>query len=192
VTWQRGRQIVTARRIEEEGPLEDFIAEVRAMDPPVLRVPGTGVFLTANPETLPLALRTNVEHNHALHERVVIVSIETETVPHVEETARVKITDLTPGDDDVTHVTARLGFLDRADVLETLRLAAGQGLEPEVDVEAASYFVSRITIVRTDAPGMRPWRKKLFVAIAHNAADPVAHFGLPQDRTVTMGSRVDL
>ena len=79
-TWQRGREIVTRRRIEEEGPLRAFVDEVR--DDP-RGVPGTAVFLNANPETTPLALRANVEHNHVLHECVLIVSLTTERVPYV-------------------------------------------------------------------------------------------------------------
>ena len=83
ITWQRGRAIVTRNRREEEGPLRDFVDELDAMDPPINRVPGTAVFLNANLETTPLALRANVEHNKVLHESVVVLSIETENVPHV-------------------------------------------------------------------------------------------------------------
>ena len=66
-TWQRGREIVTTRRIDEEGPLREFVEEV-ARSTRRSRVPGTAVFLNANPETTPLALRANVEHNHVLHD----------------------------------------------------------------------------------------------------------------------------
>ena len=76
-TWQRGREIVTRNRNEEEGPLRAFIEEIREMEPPVYRAPRTGIFLNANLETTPLALRANVEHNHTVHACVVIVSIET-------------------------------------------------------------------------------------------------------------------
>ena len=69
VTWQRGREIVTARRFEKEGLLLDFIAGVRADGVP--RVPGTAVFPHPNNQTTPLALRANVAHNHVLHERIV-------------------------------------------------------------------------------------------------------------------------
>src|SRR4029079_13965293 len=74
-TWQRGREIVTRRRVEEEGPLRDFVEHIREADPPISRAPGTAVFLNANPETTPLALRANVEHNHVLHSCVLIVSL---------------------------------------------------------------------------------------------------------------------
>jgi KUP system potassium uptake protein len=190
-TWQRGREIVTANRTEEEGPLREFVEEVRAMEPPVYRAPSSAVFLNANIETTPLALRANVEHNHTIHACVVIMSIETERVPHVPVDERVSIDDLGYRDDGITHVTARYGFMDKIDVPSTLRRVAGD-VEGEFDLDRASYFLSRITIVRTDAPGMSRWRKRLFMAIARNAANPVTLFGLPDDRTVVLSSHIDV
>jgi KUP system potassium uptake protein len=190
-TWQRGREIITRNRTEEEGPLRDFVEEVRALDPPAYRPPRTGVFLNANIETTPLALRANLEHNHVVHACVVILSVETLRVPHVAESERVSIDDLGYRDDGITHVTARFGFQDTIDVPGTLRMAA-ERVEGAIQLDAATYFLSRITIVPTDAPGMRRWRKKLFVVVARNAANPVAYFGLPDERTVVIGSHIEL
>lgn len=191
-TWQRGREIVSTRRLEEEGPLRRFVDEVRVCDPPVARAPGTAVFLNANPETTPLALRANVEHNHVLHECVLIVSLTTERVPYVHIDERLSIDDLGYRDDGITHITGRFGFQDPMDVPELLRLAAKQGIEGDPQLENPSYFVSRISIVPTSRPGMARWRKKLFLAISRNAADPVEIFHLPDDRTVVMGSQIEL
>ncbi len=190
LTWQRGREIVTRNRTEEEGPLRDFVDEVHAMDPPVFRVPGTAVFLSASGETTPLAMRANVEHNHTLHEHAVILSIQTTTAPHVSEAERLTIDDLGYADDGISHITARFGFQDEPNVPATLRLAADTGLERSLDPDVSSYFLSRIGIVPTDAPGMRKWRKRLFVALSRNSANPVEYFGLPPDRTIVMGGNV--
>ena len=190
-TWQRGREIVTKRRIELEGPLRDFVEEIRDSDKPIKRAPRTGIFLDANPDTTPLALRANVEHNCVLHESVVIVAVRTLNVPHVEEDERVTIDDLGYQDDGITHVTARFGFQDDLDVPRTLRRAAKR-LEGDVDFGAVSYFLSRITIIATSEPGMALWRKKLFIAIARNAASPVPYFHLPDDRTIVMSAHVEL
>ena len=190
-TWQRGREIVTKKREELEGPLSDFIEEIRDPKQPISRSPRTGIFLDANPETTPLALRANVEHNCMLHENVVIVSVQTLNVPHLDESERVTVDDLGYTDDGITHVTARFGFQDDLDVPATLR-AAAERLEREADFENVSYFLSRISIIATDAPGMARWRKKLFIAIARNAASPVPYFHLPDDRTVVMASHVEL
>src|SRR4051794_4632007 len=191
-TWQRGRQIVTERRIEEEGPLRAFVDKVHRTDPPVARAPGTGVFLNANPDTTPLALRANVEHNHVLHECVLIVSLTTERVPHVHEDERLTIDDLGYRDDGITHLTGRFGFQDSLNVPELLRLAARIGVEGDPKLEDPTYFVSRITIVPSPRPGMAKWRKKLFLAISRNAANPVEVFHLPDERTVVMGSHIEL
>jgi KUP system potassium uptake protein len=191
-TWQRGRGIVTANRNAEEGPLRDFVEEVRAMQPPVFRVPGTAVFLNANPDTTPLAMRANVEHNHTLHESAVILSLETVSVPHVPPDERLTIDELGYADDGITHISARFGFQDEPDVPATLRLAVAQGLECHIDPDGCSFFLSRITIAETDAPGMARWRKKLFLAISRNSADPVEYFGLDGDRTVIMGAHIEL
>jgi KUP system potassium uptake protein len=192
-TWQRGRNIVTANRTKQEGPLRDFVEEVRHLDPPAYRPPRAGIFLNASAETTPLALRANLEHNNAVHEVVVIVSVITERVPYVDEIQRVTVDDLGYGDDGITHVTARFGFLDDVDVPRTLRQAAKRlEREDQVDLRRASYFLSRITIIPTPAPGMARWRKRLFIAIARNTSNPVAYFGLPDDRTVVMGSHVEL
>jgi KUP system potassium uptake protein len=191
-TWRRGREIVTRNRTEEEGPLQAFVEEVHERDPSIERPPRTAVFLSPSIETTPLALRANVEHNNVLHEHVVIMSIETLKTPHVDVASRLRIDDLGYQDDGITHVTACFGFLDSQDVPKALRHADEKGLERDVDTEHLSYFLSRITIVVTDAPGMRKWRKRLFVALARNAADPVEYFGLPYERTTMMGAHIEI
>ena len=192
-TWRRGRAIVTPNRTALEGPLRAFVDEVNEMDPPVHRVDGVAVFLNANIDTTPLALRANVEHNHALHKTVVILSVVVEKVPHVPDADRLVFDDLGHSDDGITHLTARLGFQDEPDIPRILRQAAAHpdaGEISGIDVEDVSYFLSRISIVRTSAKGMQSWRKRLFLAIAHNAASPVDYFGLPADRCVIMGAHV--
>jgi KUP system potassium uptake protein len=189
-TWQKGREVVTRNRTEEEGALRGFVDEIRAYDPPVYRSPGTAVFLNANKETTPLAMRATVEHSNALHRNVVILSIDTLKVPNVPEDEQVAIDDLGYRDDGISHVVASVGFQDEIDVPRILALAVARGLEGDCDVDRASYYLSRMTIVPTSAPTMRRWRKKLFMAVARNASNPVTYFRLPDDRTVVMGSHV--
>ncbi len=192
LTWQRGRELVTARRAEAEGLLRDFVEEVRTMDPPVYRAPGTAVFLTAGADSTPLALRDNVDHNRVLHECVVIVVVETKRVPHVDPSERVAVDELGYEDDGILQVTVRYGFQDHKNVPQALRQAAAQGLEVDIDVEHATYFVSHMTIVRGSAPGMRRWRKKLFIGLSRASTSPVEYFGLPEQRIVTLGSHIEL
>ena len=191
-TWQRGREIVTKKREELEGPLSSFIEEIRDPEQPISRSPRTGIFLDANPETTPLALRANVEHNCVLHESVVIVSVQTLNVPHVDESERVTVDDLGYRDDGITHIIGHYGFQDPLDVPALLRQAAAKGVEGDPELENPSYFVSRIQIVVTERPGMARWRKRLFLAISRNAANPVEVFHLPDERTIVMGSHIEL
>jgi KUP system potassium uptake protein len=191
-TWQRGREIVTRNRSDEEGPLRDFVAKLRRMRDEVARVPGTAVFLNRQRDTTPLAMHANVKHNHALHEHVVILSIETLPVPHAPIDKQLQISDLGFRDDGISHVTARAGFQDVPDVTAALRAANERGLECPLEIETASYFLSIIELRVTDAPGMARWRKRLFVATANLAADPVEYFRVPRDRTVLMGWHIDV
>jgi KUP system potassium uptake protein len=191
-TWRRGRAIVARKLIEAEGPLRGFVEEIRRLEPPVLRPPRAAVFLHSNPDTTPLALRAEVEHNHSVHEAVVIVLIRTLGEPHVDAADRVTVDDLGYRDDGITHVTARFGFRDVHDVPGALRLASARGLERTVDAERASYFLSRITLIPGDAPGMRPWRKQLFIALSRNQGHQGEYYALPEERTVTMGSLIEL
>ncbi|MGE0066478.1 MAG: potassium transporter Kup [Solirubrobacterales bacterium] len=191
-TWRRGSAKVHEARLAEEGDLRSFVAELHAMDPPAVRVPGTAVYLNVRRETTPLALRAGVEHTRALHESVVIISIETTKAPFVPEPERLVVDPLGFEDDGISHLTARLGFQDTPDVPRLLELAAETGLEADVDVESAVYFLSQVSVTPTATPGMWRWRKRLFVAMARNAASPVDFFHLPRERTVTLGSQIEL
>jgi KUP system potassium uptake protein len=190
-TWQRGRRVVTSNRERIEGPLQDFVNELH--EHPVMCVPGTAVFPHPTKDTVPLALRANVERNHVRHERVVIVSARAATVPYVDLDERLQIDDLGFDDDGIYHVTVRYGFSEPPDIPQALEQARDEGLlAADVDPDDASYFLSRASLRATSAPGMSRWRKLLFVMLAHNAANPAEVFGLPMDRTVVMGTHVDV
>ena len=191
-TWRRGREIVSANRREQEGSLREFVEELYERGLP--RVPGTAVFPHPGKETAPLAFRANVQHNHVLHQGVLIVSAHAANVPHVRPEERFEADDLGHPDDRIHHLSIRFGFSEDPNLPEALREACAAGLleHGTIDVADASYFLSRGPIRRTHAPGMAAWRKVLFLSLARNAADPAAYFGLPADRTVTMGRPVDL
>ena len=191
-TWQRGRELVTRQRQRDEGPLAAFIDQLHAMKPPLHRVPGTAVFLNRGKATAPLALRANVEHNQVLHEHVLIISIETMPVPHVPAAQRIAIDDLGYKDDRIIHVTARFGYMDQASVPALLPLIRKADIESPLDDGDLSYFVSTISLQLGTTPGMSRWRKRLFLATSRLTADAAEHFQLPRERTVIMGSRIEL
>jgi KUP system potassium uptake protein len=191
-TWQRGRELVTRERVRVEGPLPEFIAQLHAMKPPLPRVPGTAVFLNRGKATAPLALRANVEHNEILHAEVLILSVETMPAPHIPEAERLRIDDLGYTDDRITHVTARFGYMDQTNIPGLLPLVRAAGIESSLAEDKLSYFVSRIELVQGHAPGMSRWRKRLFIATSRITADAAEYFRLPRERTVIMGSRIEL
>ncbi len=189
-TWQRGREIVTARRIDLEGPLDRFIQDLH--NDPVRRVPGTAVFPHLSKATTPLALRANVAYNQVLHERVIIVTVKSDNVPHVPPADRLAVDNLGDAKDGIVHLTTCYGFQDDQDIPEILRAARNHAAELDIDPDTAFYFLSRITLERGDDRAMRTWRKRLFIGLAHNAASPAHYFCLPDDRTVVMGFHVEL
>ena len=191
-TWQRGRELVTRQRLHDEGPLRAFIDQLHAMKPPLQRVPSTGVFLNRGKATAPLALRANVEHNQILHEHTLILAMETVPVPHVPAAERLTIDDLGYKDDRIIHVTARFGYMDQTNVPGLLPLIAKAEIESPLDDDKLSYFLSRIELHRGDTPGMSGWRKRLFLATSRVTADAAEYFQLPRERTVIMGSRIEL
>ena len=191
-TWQRGRELVTLERVREEGPLPAFIDQLHAMKPPLHRVPGTAIFLNRGKATAPLAMRANVEHNEILHEHVLILSIETTPAPHVPAEERLQVDDLGYKDDRIIHVTARFGYMDQTNVPGLLPLIRGAAIESPLHDDRLSYFVSRIELVQGNTPGMSRWRKRLFIATSRITADAAEYFRLPRERTVIMGSRIEL
>ena len=191
-TWRRGREIVARNRKAQEGPLADFVEKLRRER--VQRVRGVAVFPHPSKETTPLALRANVAVNEVLHDSVLVVSAKAANVPHVPPADRFTCDHLGDRNDRIQYLCVTFGFSEAPDLPEALLQARAAGLlEPGIsDVENARYFLSRGAIQRTAAPGMVRWRKNLFLFLAHNAADPAAYFRLPRDRTVTLGSAVDL
>lgn len=191
-TWQRGREIVTRARQEAEGPLREFVDGLADHDPPYARVPGTAIFLDRGKETAPLAMRANVEHNHVLHDHVVIMAIQTLPVPRVPDSERTEVDALGYARDGIIHLTAYFGYMETPNVPATLRLLEPSETEGRIAIDGASYYLSKLELVKGSAPTMAAWRKRLFIATSYITADAAEYFRLPLDRTVVMGSRIEV
>ncbi len=155
-------------------------------------VRGTAIFLNRGGETTPLALRANVEHNHVRHEHVVIVAIDIDTIPRVAPDERVSVDALGGGHDGITQVRIRFGYTETTDVPAALATLTATQTEGELDLAGATYFLSKIELRPGDAPELTRWRKRLFVATSHIAADAAEQFQLPRDRVVFIGSHVEV
>jgi KUP system potassium uptake protein len=190
-TWQRGSAIVTHKRETEEGPLQGFVDQL-SRGRGLLRVPGTAVFLSRGNKTAPLALRANVRHNHVLHEHVVIVTIDTSSIPRVTDSERIEIDPLGDAHDGIIHVTARFGYMETPDVPHVLRLLDPARTEGLIAIDDASYFLSKIELTKGAEPTMPAWRRNLFIATSRLSSDGAEFFGLPQERTLIEGSRIEV
>jgi KUP system potassium uptake protein len=191
ITWRKGREILTRNRIAEEGDLETFLNGLCESDDPPKRVPGTVIFLSPSRRQTPLALRAEVEHGHALQQHMLIASVAPIGIAHVDLSDRVAVEWIGRGLFKVAYVTLRVGYRDSVDIPAALASARKRGLlARNLDLEHASYYVSRMSITPTSAPGMARWRKALFVFMARNSTSPLDQFRLPIERTVMMGSRV--
>ena len=189
-TWYRGRQLVIAERFRVEGPLRGFVEELRTKDPPVDRVPGTGVFMNRGKETAPLSMRACVDHLHSLPENAIILSLENLPIPRVGPDDRLEVDDLGYQDDRITFVRAKHGYADQYDVPKLVRQIADAGVECPVDARHASFYLSRVELKAGHGDGMSHWRKRLFLVTALLAAEPADYFKLPRERTVTLGSEI--
>ena len=191
-TWQKGRALVSRQRMLDEGSLRAFIDELHGKKPPLPRVPGIAIFLNRGKDTAPLALRANVKNNHVLHDQVIILAVTTLPDPARAGGSRLEIDDLGYQEDRIYHVTARFGYMDTPAVPPLLPLIRQASPEGQLDDGMVSYFLSTIEVRKGNTPGMSRWRKRLFIATARLTADAAEYFKLPRDRTVIMGSRIEL
>ncbi len=184
-TWRKGRELVL-RGIKQSGlALAPFIASVTAHPPP--RVPGTAIFLTANANAVPSALLHNLKHNKILHERNVLLTVETLEVPFAEYGERTEVTAL---GHEFFRLVIRFGFAEDPDIPAAMERCEAKGMRFEM--MDTTFFVSRETVVATDRPGMPLWRDRLFAFLARNASSATAFFRLPGNRLVELGTQVEI
>lgn len=184
-TWKTGRIVLGQRLRAGTLPLSMFLEEVKQSPPP--RVKGTAIFLAGNPEGTPLALMHNLKHNKVLHEKVVIMNIQTAEAPHVRRADRVRMESLGC---NFFRVIGQFGFMEDPDVPQILEACKKLGMD--IDEEKTTFFLSRETIIATKKPGMLLWREKLFSLMSRNAQSATAFFRLPPNRVVELGMQVEI
>jgi len=184
-TWRRGRELVL-RQLQHGGlALQPFIASIGEYPP--TRVPGTAVFMTANPAAVPHALLHSLKHFKALHARNVLLNVETLEAPYAERAERIEIRDL---GHSFHRVTLRFGFMEDPDVPAALAACAQHGFP--FDMMDTTFFLSRETVIATRRPGMARWRDKLFAFLSRNALPATAFFHIPGNRLVELGTQVEI
>ncbi len=190
LTWERGDRARSAAKARLEGPMDEFIGQVR--DSGVIRLPGVAVFPHSDRNTVPLALRDNVEFNHVLHENTVIMRVISENVPHIRHVDRVIVDDLGDPDDGVVHISYRVGFNDSQNIPKALAEAVGMTEELDFDPVEAKYFVSTLRISDHRSGILPAWQWALFYWLTTVEAPRAAVFHLPPDRVAVLGAAVEL
>ena len=183
-TWATGRRLIRARLAEDAIPLPVFI---RSAAPSLHRVRGTSVFLASAPNVIPSALLHNIKHNQVLHERVVILHVQVEEVPHVGPADRLEIHDAGEG---FFRIVLHYGFMDETDIPADLVRAPGCG--PPFNMMSTSFFLGRQKLIATRRPGMALWREHLFVWLMKNSESAMEFFRLPTNRVVELGSQLEI
>jgi KUP system potassium uptake protein len=184
-TWRRGTRILYDKTRRLETPLDDL---VRALErKPPQRVPGTAVFLTSDPKSAPTALLHSLKHYKVLHERNVILSVETTHTPRVEQAKRVRIEAV---GSTFMRVMVRFGYMETPNIPKALAIARKLGLQ--FDIMATSFFLSRRALRRAPRSGMPRWQDRLFITLARSANDATDYFQIPTDRVVEVGTQVNI
>jgi KUP system potassium uptake protein len=183
-TWATGRQNLIDRLRASTQPLDAFLDHIRSLRP--VRVPGTGIFMTAPNLGTPPMLQHHLEHNQVLHEQVVLLTVLTEDVPFVHPQRRLEVEKLDQG---FYRMLAHYGFMQIPNVPQALRRAKEYGLS--IDPETTTYYIGRETLMPTrNMPTMMAWREKLFAFMSRNAIRATDFYQIPLDRTVELGLRL--
>jgi len=182
-TWRRGSRLLFEKTRRQETPLEALVAMLERKPP--ARVPGTAVFFTSDPKSAPTALLHSLKHYKVLHEKNVILTIETAETPRVDQSERVRIE---PVGETFSRVALRFGFMETPNVPKALAIARKQGWQ--FDIMSTSFFLSRRALKPAAHSGMPRWQDRLFIGLAKSASDATDFFQIPTGRVVEVGTQV--
>ncbi len=182
-TWKKATDLIHAREIQRRVPLAGFLP---ALGPTIQRVPGTAIFLTGDPDSVPTTLLHNLKHNKVLHERLVFIHIRTEDVPRVPDDERTDVDVLEAK--KIFRVTLRYGFREEPDMMKGLQLLARRGLV--FDMQETTFFLGKSTIAKAEKKGLFTWRRELFRRMQKNAPTAAEYFRLPADRVIELGTQI--
>ena len=182
-TWRRGSRLLFEKSRKLEFPLADLVAMLEKRPPQ--RVSGTAVFLTSDPISAPTALMHSLKHYKVLHEKNVILTIETAPTPRIDPSERVKLEEISK---TFSKVTLRFGFMESPNVPKALAIARKLGWQ--FDIMSTSFFLSRRALKPAAHSGMPRWQDHLFIALSRTANDATDYFQIPSGRVVEVGTQV--
>jgi KUP system potassium uptake protein len=185
-TWWRGRRLLAEKRARDAMPLDEFVAALKPDHP--TRIPGTAVFMTRDLEHVPLALLHALKHYKVLHQRVVMMQVETEDVPHVPEEQRLEISEFGKG---FYRIRLRYGFMEQPNVVRALAQCRIGGLR--FNLMETSFIIGREKLrPRPRRTAFWRWRDRLFVVMTNNMLDATEFFRIPPNRVVELGGQIEI
>ncbi|QND70674.1 KUP system potassium uptake protein [Tardiphaga sp. OK246] len=184
-TWRRGSRLLFEKSRKLEFPLADLVAMLEKRPPQ--RVAGTAVFLTSDPQSAPTALMHSLKHYKVLHEKNVILTIETAPTPRIDPSERVRMEEISA---TFSKVTLRFGFMESPNVPKSLAIARKTGWQ--FDIMSTSFFLSRRALKPAAHSGMPRWQDHLFIALSRTANDATDYFQIPTGRVVEVGTQVTI
>src|SRR5215472_13975578 len=184
-TWRRGTRLLYEKTRRQETPLPELVAMLERKPPQ--RVRGTAVFLTSDPNYAPTALMHSLKHYKVLHEKNVILTIETANTPRVDPAERVRIE---PVSDTFTRLRLKFGFMETPNVPRALAIARKLGWS--FDIMSTSFFLSRRALKPAVHSGMPRWQDRLFIMLTRIANDATDYFQIPTGRVVEVGTQVTI
>ena len=182
-TWRRGSRLLVMKTRKLEIPLDTLVSSLERKPP--IRVPGTAVFLTGDPGFAPTALMHSLKHYKVLHEKNVILTVETADTPRVNPAERVRIE---PVGETFLRVVLRFGFMEQPNVPKALAIARRSGWT--FDIMSTSFFLSRRLLKPAAKSGMPRWQDRLFISLTRTANDATDYFQIPTGRVVEVGTQV--
>jgi KUP system potassium uptake protein len=183
-TWRHGRTVLRERLRESEKPVKPFIDGLRGSG--LVRVKGTGVFLTGNQDAMPPALVRMTRHTKVLHKSVLLLTVVLEDVARVRDAERIELSELGSG---VYRAVAHYGFMEEVDVPAVMDMLRKLGFEH--DPEETTYFLGRERLVAPPGTkGFHHWRPRLFAWMAQNSQPAPAFFRIPPERVVEVGAQI--
>lgn len=182
-TWRKGSRILFEKSHKQEIPLEELVSMLEKKPPQ--RVPGTAVFLTSNATLAPTALMHSLKHYKVLHEKNVILTVESARTPRVSRDERVRMEQV---GETFVRVTLRFGFMESPNIPRALAIARKLGWQ--FDIMATSFFLSRRALKPAAQSSMPLWQDRLFIAMSRSANDATDYFQIPTGRVVEIGTQV--
>jgi KUP system potassium uptake protein len=184
-TWHHGSRLLFEKTRKMETSLDALVGMLEKKPP--IRVPGTAVFFSSDPNSAPTALLHSLKHYKVLHEHNVVLSVMTSQTPRVPQDQRVKIE---PIGKTFARVTLRFGYMESPNVPRALGIARKYGWQ--FDIMSTSFFLSRRLLKPAARSEMPHWQNRLFIALARFANDATSYFQIPTGRVVEIGTQVTI